>query len=145
MANGYRLPTHSEWLSLALADTAWPFAGGMFYEQVGWFAENAGRRVRVVGQLLANKLGLFDVSGNVEELCEPDSFTEDGSHRGYGVRPYGFGVRFWGQGGNVATSHSKGSLKRPPVEIPISAQPKIPSGIRLVRTLMLNTSPTGGS
>ena len=39
----------------------------------------------------------------------------------------------------------KGSLKRPPVEIPISAQPKIPSGIRLVRTLALNASATGGS
>ena len=137
-ASGYRLPTQREWLSLALADTAWPFSGGMFYEHVGWFAENSRRRVRVIGQLAANKLGLFDVSGNVEELCEPDVFLEDGTHRGYGTEQYGFGRYVLGCGGNVTESHEKSSLKRKPLRISISAKPKIPSGIRLVRSLVLD-------
>ncbi|MBM75221.1 MAG: hypothetical protein CMK59_07455 [Proteobacteria bacterium] len=137
-ADGYRLPTQSEWFSLAFADTDWPFSGGMFFEQFGWFSENGRHRVRVIGQLSANKLGLFDVSGNVEELCEPDSFSELENPRGYGENQYGFGRYLLGNGGNV-TESSTIALKKGFKQIPISARSKVPSGIRLVRTLFFDS------
>ena len=39
---------------------------------MGWYDVNAGNGTKVVGQLLENELGLFDMSGNVYEWCEDD-------------------------------------------------------------------------
>ena len=85
-ANGYRLPTESEWEYACRALTTTSiFAGELAFEgcaadtvsdildPVGWYCGNSdlgtGPRSRSVAQKLANPFGLYDVHGNVWEWC----------------------------------------------------------------------------
>jgi hypothetical protein len=80
-ANGYRLPTESEWVYAAQggADSnGTVFSGGNYLGSVGWFVENssggtcnltAGRGTWQVGLKEPNELGIYDMSGNVFEWC----------------------------------------------------------------------------
>ncbi|MDR1443473.1 MAG: SUMF1/EgtB/PvdO family nonheme iron enzyme [Treponema sp.] len=56
-ANGYRLPTEAEW----------EYACGEWTD--GWLGGNSGRITHPVGQLAANRYGLYDMIGNVQEWC----------------------------------------------------------------------------
>lgn len=70
--NGYRLPTEAEWEYTArggLRNQGFPFAGGNFADEVGWYNGNSFDSTHPVGQLQPNELGLYDMSGNVWELC----------------------------------------------------------------------------
>jgi formylglycine-generating enzyme required for sulfatase activity len=72
-----RLPTEAEWEYACRAGTATPFHGCEGYPDgindqneaynIGWFADNASRQTRPVGQKGANGFGLHDMSGNVWE------------------------------------------------------------------------------
>ncbi|MBF0185500.1 MAG: formylglycine-generating enzyme family protein [Magnetococcales bacterium] len=69
----YRLPSEAEWEYAARAGTTtsryWG-DGNEALEQHAWFAGNAGKRSRPVGQLQANPWGLYDMLGNVWEWCQ---------------------------------------------------------------------------
>ncbi|MDO8365698.1 MAG: SUMF1/EgtB/PvdO family nonheme iron enzyme [Saprospiraceae bacterium] len=68
-ANGFRLPTETEWEYAARAGTEFEFAGDSLLEKVGWYGDNSGSRTRQVAQKKPNGLGLYDMSGNVMEWC----------------------------------------------------------------------------
>ncbi len=77
-ADGYRLPTEGEWQYAASnrGNTPYNYASGASddYEnesackKVAWFIESDGN-THVVGRPDPNGIGLYDMSGNVSELC----------------------------------------------------------------------------
>ncbi len=66
-ADGYRLPTESEWEYAARGGEALPYAGSSNATEVGWIVMNAGGKTHEVGTLPANAFGLHDMTGNVLE------------------------------------------------------------------------------
>ena len=72
---GYRLPTADEWeIACRAGTTTRRFFGHSveFLEHYGWFIGNSENRTRPVGLKLPNDFGLFDMHGNIWELCAKD-------------------------------------------------------------------------
>ena len=76
-SNGYRLPTNAEYEYAAKGgpeNEKYPFyyAGSDDLDEVGWFEDNSKigeeKHVHVVGLKKPNALGLYDLSGNIEEM-----------------------------------------------------------------------------
>lgn len=87
-ANGYRLPTSAEWEYAAKggeegAKTPFVYAGSNDYLEVAWMNENSevgdATALHEVAQKLPNQLGIYDLSGNIEEWC----YDWDAPYYGY--------------------------------------------------------------
>ena len=74
--NGYRLPTEVEWEFSARGgnqsadDWNYTYAGSNDnLDSVAWHKDNSINKTHEVGKLVPNRLGLYDMSGNVAEWC----------------------------------------------------------------------------
>lgn len=95
-ANGYRLPTELEWVYAASGGALsknFTFSGGDNMDEVAWCWKNSGDKTQngywnynametnntkthKIGSKKPNELGLYDMSGNVYELCQ-DWYEEE--------------------------------------------------------------------
>lgn len=76
----YRLPTEEEWEHACRAGSKNDYCFGNDVSKLGeyaWYFENSENKTHPVAQKKANDFGLYDMHGNVWELCEDN----DGSCR----------------------------------------------------------------
>jgi formylglycine-generating enzyme required for sulfatase activity len=69
-SNGYRLPTEAQWEYACRAGTTTAYnTGAVISVNTGWWYDNSINRTHRVGEKLVNEWGLYDMHGNVYELC----------------------------------------------------------------------------
>ena len=68
----FRLPTEAEWEYAARGGNkskGYKYSGSNTLDDVAWYSDNSGKETHAVMTKQANELGLFDMSGNVQEEC----------------------------------------------------------------------------
>ena len=67
----FRLPTEAEWEYAARGGKSegTKYSGSNFIEDTAWYGDNSGNQTHDVATKRANSLGIYDMSGNVDEWC----------------------------------------------------------------------------
>ena len=69
----FRLPTEAEWEFAARGGNSsqgYKYSGSNNIDDVAWYKSNSNYKTHEVGTKAPNELGLYDMSGNVDEWCQ---------------------------------------------------------------------------
>lgn len=72
----YSLPTEAQWEFACRGGRkgkGYKYSGSDSIDEVGWYRDNANKKTHDIGKKKPNELGLYDMTGNVQEYCW-DSF-----------------------------------------------------------------------
>jgi len=124
--NGYRLLHEREWTYAAKGGNAndnFRYVGSNNVKEVAWYGGNSNDKPHAVGGKKANRLGLYDMAGNVHEMLQSTDRTNrliaGGSYHdwtGYDSELFG-PYSFWGmwdssrEGARIALIPKKGTSK----------------------------------
>lgn len=81
----YYLPIVEEWEYAARGGNqskGYKYAGSNNLEEIAWYKNNAENKTHPVGCKIPNELGLYDMNGNVWEVCMPYKYDPHLSIRG---------------------------------------------------------------
>ena len=68
----FRLPTEAEWEFACRGGNnsrGYKYSGSNYIDNVAWYLENSGDKTHLVATKSPNELGIYDMSGNVDEWC----------------------------------------------------------------------------
>jgi formylglycine-generating enzyme required for sulfatase activity len=88
--DSYKLPSEAIWEYAARGGNqseGYIYAGSNTLKEVGWYNKNSHNETKPVGLKLPNELGLYDMSGNVDEWCA-DNWSENLKNIPKDGRPY---------------------------------------------------------
>lgn len=74
----FRLPTAPEWEFAASGGSKksdYDYAGSYYIDKIAWYKGNSGGTTHKVATKQPNQLGIYDMTGNVNELCGDDDDT----------------------------------------------------------------------
>ena len=74
----FRLPTTSEWIYAAKANTNMKYSGSDNLNEVAWFDKNSNNTTHKVGTKAPNRWGLYDMCGNVMEWTQEKNLCGGG-------------------------------------------------------------------
>lgn len=86
---GGRLPSHNEWEYAAQGgqlSNGFTYSGSNNLNEVGWYSSNSSYQTHSVGSKKSNELGIFDMTGNVNEYCSISGSSASEYVRGGGYQ-----------------------------------------------------------